>query len=127
MTRVILDEMLREQAAQPHGAAGVVRRVRSSGRPRRSRVRPFRIRAVRAANRGRRTPATRAVQRSMVFDRRSACPVEGVVMFRVQWHPSAVSELTGLWTRANSGLRQAITSATNRVNKTLQNRSYWPK
>jgi hypothetical protein len=41
-------------------------------------------------------------------------------MFHVQWRQSAVNELTAIWTRADSGLRRAITLATQRVDEVLR-------
>jgi hypothetical protein len=41
-------------------------------------------------------------------------------MFSVEWLQSAVDELTVIWTRSDSDLRRTITSATHRIDKTLQ-------
>jgi hypothetical protein len=41
-------------------------------------------------------------------------------MFRVEWLQEALDELTELWLRADSALRQAITAATSAVDQELQ-------
>jgi hypothetical protein len=44
-------------------------------------------------------------------------------MFRVRWEQRALRELTDLWTRADSARRQAITSATHRIDEKLRRRA----
>jgi len=41
-------------------------------------------------------------------------------MFTVRWTRSATNELTDLWTRADSALRQAITAAAHRIDQELR-------
>ena len=41
-------------------------------------------------------------------------------MFRVRWERSALNELADLWTHADSANRQAITEATNTIDRLLQ-------
>lgn len=41
-------------------------------------------------------------------------------MFTVRWTKSALSELAGLWTAADSDTRQAITAASNQIDQELQ-------
>lgn len=41
-------------------------------------------------------------------------------MFTVRWKRSALNELATLWTQADSAMRQAITTANNRIDRELQ-------
>jgi hypothetical protein len=41
-------------------------------------------------------------------------------MFTVRWKRSALNELATLWTQADSVMRQAITTATSRIDQELQ-------
>ena len=41
-------------------------------------------------------------------------------MFRVEWRPSALNDLTTLWTGSGSGQRRAITAAAHAIDRRLQ-------
>ena len=41
-------------------------------------------------------------------------------MFRVDWAQSALNELAGLWTQADSAMRQAITAASQQIHQRLE-------
>lgn len=41
-------------------------------------------------------------------------------MFRVHWVPAALDELTAIWMKADTPLRQAITAATHAIDEQLR-------
>jgi hypothetical protein len=42
------------------------------------------------------------------------------VIFRVEWDPAALNELTAAWTRANSRLRRRIAVAAHQIDQRLE-------